>query len=67
MQSKAKKRATRAGSCLPIQVLLVSKQCKTAKSVLRNFLYKKIPHTEALAFKQSPLYAGFCQKASKIG
>jgi len=36
-----KKRATPAGSCLPIQVLLVSKQCKTARSILRNFLWNK--------------------------
>ena len=28
-----KKRVTPAGSCLPIQVLLVSKQCKTARSI----------------------------------
>ena len=39
-----KKRATPAGGCLPIQVLLVPKQCKTARLIPRNFLwYKKRP------------------------
>ena len=33
-----KKRATPAGSCLPFYALFVSKQCKTARLILSNFL-----------------------------
>ena len=34
---RIKKRATPAGSCLPIQAWFVSKQIKTARSILSNF------------------------------
>jgi len=49
-----KKRATPAGSCSPIAVILASKQRKTARLILYNFLWNKKAgnaHSKLLAYR----------------